>query len=143
MRLWSVHPSYLDSKGLVALWREGLLAKKILEGKTRGYRHHPQLIRFRRQKDPLSAINAYLEAVLSEALLRGFNFDASKVTKVCGVPLIRVTSGQLLYEWNHLLYKLSHRAPDLYEKLKSIRMPEPHPIMVLVPGDVEPWEVVR
>jgi len=30
MRLWSLHPRYLDAKGLVALWREGLLAQKVL-----------------------------------------------------------------------------------------------------------------
>lgn len=32
MRLWSLHPSYLDAVGLVALWREGLLARKVLQG---------------------------------------------------------------------------------------------------------------
>ncbi|WP_368086417.1 pyrimidine dimer DNA glycosylase/endonuclease V [Nitrosomonas sp. Nm34] len=26
MRLWSIHPKYLDAKGLLALWREGLQA---------------------------------------------------------------------------------------------------------------------
>jgi len=25
MRLWTLHPKYLDARGLVALWREGLL----------------------------------------------------------------------------------------------------------------------
>ena len=48
MRLWSVHPKYLDSKGLVALWREALLAKQVLEGGTKGYRNHPQLDRFKK-----------------------------------------------------------------------------------------------
>jgi hypothetical protein len=32
MRLWSLHPRYLDAKGLQAVWREGLLAKKVLQG---------------------------------------------------------------------------------------------------------------
>ena len=39
MRLWSLRPKYLDSQGLVALWREGLLAQAVLRGKTRGYRN--------------------------------------------------------------------------------------------------------
>lgn len=30
MRLWSIHPCYLDSKGLIALWRESLLAQACL-----------------------------------------------------------------------------------------------------------------
>jgi len=38
MRLWTIHPKYLDAKGLVALWRETLLAKHVLEGKTPGYK---------------------------------------------------------------------------------------------------------
>ncbi|MEN6399799.1 MAG: pyrimidine dimer DNA glycosylase/endonuclease V, partial [Rectinema sp.] len=29
MRLWTLHPQYLDQKGLTAAWREGLLAKKV------------------------------------------------------------------------------------------------------------------
>ena len=52
MRLWTLHPRYLDARGLVALWREALLAQKVLRGKTRGYRAHPQLQRFREQADP-------------------------------------------------------------------------------------------
>lgn len=38
MRLWVSHPKYLDCKGLVALWRESLLARKVLKGKTKGWR---------------------------------------------------------------------------------------------------------
>ena len=43
MRLWSIHPRYLDSMGLVALWREALLAQAVLRGETKGYKFHPQL----------------------------------------------------------------------------------------------------
>ena len=53
MRLWSIHPKYLDTKGLLAVWREALLAKKVLENKTKGYKNHPQLERFKQQNDPL------------------------------------------------------------------------------------------
>lgn len=30
MRLWSIHQSYLDRQGLLAVWREGLLAQGVL-----------------------------------------------------------------------------------------------------------------
>jgi Pyrimidine dimer DNA glycosylase len=60
MRLWSIHPSFWDRQGLVAVWREALLAQKVLQGETKGYRSHPQLQRFRSSGDPLGAIAAYL-----------------------------------------------------------------------------------
>ena len=63
MRLWTLHPKYLDAQGLVALWREGLLARAVLRGMTKGYRHHPQLQRFRAHASPRAAINLYLEGV--------------------------------------------------------------------------------
>jgi len=128
---------------LAALWREVLLAKKVLEGKTKGYKHHPQLVRFRRQNDPVSAINAYLWPVLAEGTSRGFNFDASKVDEACHAPPIPVTYGQLMYEWKHLLSKLYLRASGKYEKLSRIERPKPHPLIVLMPRQVEPWEIVH
>ena len=67
MRLWSLHPGYLDSQGLVALWREALLAQKVLAGKTRGYKNHPQLERFKAHPHPPQAIAAYLVSVWEEA----------------------------------------------------------------------------
>jgi hypothetical protein len=79
MRLWSIHPKYLDSKGLVALWREALLAKKVLSKKTKDYKHHPQLSRFQKQKNPLAIINSYLTAVHREASGRGYSFDWRKI----------------------------------------------------------------
>jgi Pyrimidine dimer DNA glycosylase len=51
MRIWSLHPQYLDRQGLTAAWREGLLAQKVLTGTTKGYRNHPQLRRFRAAGD--------------------------------------------------------------------------------------------
>ncbi|ACS89759.1 pyrimidine dimer DNA glycosylase/endonuclease V [Thermococcus sibiricus] len=143
MRLWSLHPQYLDAKGLVALWREGLLAKAVLEGKTRGYTAHPQLIRFKKQERPLDAINVYLQAVLQEAQRRGYHFDSSKIDLKATHPKIPVTSGQLAYEWKHLLGKLKVRAPERFQKLKALDGLEPHPLFVKVKGPVEPWEVVK
>jgi hypothetical protein len=79
MRLWSIHPQYLDSKGLIALWREGLLAKKVLEGKTKEYKNHPQLERFKNFKNPILAINSYLFYVLKETKLRNYKFNEKKL----------------------------------------------------------------
>lgn len=143
MRLWSIHPKYLDSKGLVALWREGLLARAVLEGKTKGYRAHPQLYRFREQESPVAAINAYLHTVLEEARLRGYRFDETKLSPVVEVTRIAVTDGQLRYEWGHLLAKLKQRDPVRFRDLCRIEDPDAHPRMTIVPGSVEPWEVVK
>ncbi|MEJ5301172.1 MAG: pyrimidine dimer DNA glycosylase/endonuclease V [Thermodesulforhabdaceae bacterium] len=143
MRLWSLHPEYLDAKGLVALWREGLLAKAVLEGKTRGYVHHPQLTRFRFQPDPIQAINVYLRAVFEEGERRKYRFNPSKIDFSVQPISIFVTTGQLEYEWKHLLEKLKIRDPRRYCELLEIAVIKPHPMMEVIPGDVEPWEIVK
>lgn len=140
MRLWTLHPKYLDPQGLVALWRESLLARAVLQGKTRGYRHHPQLQRFQNHGTPRSAINAYLAAVHAEASSRDYSFDRSKFGPVRPVDLIPSTAGQLAYEWQHLLLKLSRRSPGLYRKWRSIELPDCHPLFRVGPGKVEQWE---
>lgn len=144
MRLWSIHPSYLDQKGLVAVWREGLLAKKVLEGKTKGYKHHPQLVRFKNAPDPLLAINKYLEFIYLEAYQRGYAFDKNKLTILQNATIIlQVTSGQLSYEFQHLLKKLKTRDPKRYENLQHISTIIAHPIFSVVEGEIEAWEVVQ
>lgn len=140
MRLWTLHPRFLDTKGLTAVWREGLLARKVLRGETRGYTRHPQLIRFRAHPDPLAAIDAYLAAILGEARERGYNFDASKIDERAAAAPIRETTGQLGYEWLHLLDKLRRRAPDRFNDLHG-QSPAPHPLFVLEDGDVQDWEI--
>jgi len=140
MRLWSLHPSYLDSKGLVALWREGLLAKAVLSGETRGYKNHPQLERFKSQQDTRAAINAYLLEVHREAERRGYRFDILKLDATRSRKKIRVTEGQLRYEWNHLQSKLLRRDPSRHEHNASIVEIQPHPLMEIVPGEIESWE---
>lgn len=140
MRLWSLHPMYLDTKGLLALWREGLLAKAVLEGRTRGYQCHPQLHRFRRHPQPIAALDAYLCAVLEEGLSRGYQLTASKISPPAHVDLLLVTEGQLHHEWHHLLAKLKRRDPERFHQLSHIACPEPHPFLVVVPGDIEAWE---
>jgi Pyrimidine dimer DNA glycosylase len=140
MRLWSLHPRHLDPQGLVAVWREALLAKAVLRGETRGYTHHPQLERFRAHPSPRLAINAYLSAVHSEATLRGYSFDRSKVGPVRTVGLIVVTFGQLECEWDHLLSKLSVRNSGLLARLRTLDSPVCHPLFLPRPGPVASWE---
>lgn len=79
MRLWTLHPSHLDAKGLVAAWREALLAKAVLRGDTIGYRSHSQLARFRAHRRPIAAINAYLAELHAESMRRGYRFDVTKL----------------------------------------------------------------
>ncbi len=143
MRLWTLHPRYLDARGLVALWREALLAQAVLAGKTRGYTRHPQLARFRSAAQPAAAIAAYLRAVHAEALRRGYAFDAGRIAPAKPVPAIDASRGQLEYEWLHLQAKLQVRAP---EWLQGLQLPGPlqaHPLFNLVPGPVADWEVIK
>jgi hypothetical protein len=144
MRIWSLHPSYLDARGLVALWREALLAQAVLAGATRGYVHHPQLARFRTRPDPSGAIAEYLRAVHAESARRGYRFAAEKVGAGgdAGEGPIPVTRGQLEYEWGHLLAKVAVRDPAWGVRLADVRAPEPHPLFRVVPGGIEPWERV-
>lgn len=140
MRLWTLHPSHLDSQGLVAVWREGLLAKAVLQNRTRGYRTHPQLMRFRDHPRPVAAINSYLAGVLAEARKRGYHFDARKVQGPRTAVPIRVSRGQLAYEWTHLLRKLRRRSLRAYRVARRAR-PTAHDLFRLTAGPVAPWEV--
>ncbi len=139
MRLWSIHPKYLDSKGLVALWREALLAKKVLEGKTKGYKKHPQLTRFRQQKEPVKAINAYLATICGEACSRGYCFDKCKIGLKTKAKM-KVTSGQVGYEFNHLKLKLKKRDLNKYKELIKVNKVLANPIFNVVKGGIESWE---
>src|SRR5215510_9417759 len=126
MRLWTLHPKYLDARGLVALWREGLLAQAVLQGRTQGYRFHPQLVRFRAERTPLAAIAEYLWAVQNEARQRGYQFNKAKVGPQRTATKITDTDGQLLYEFAHLKRKLSRRDPERYRQLLNVEQPEAH-----------------
>ncbi|MFA5683664.1 MAG: pyrimidine dimer DNA glycosylase/endonuclease V [Lysobacteraceae bacterium] len=142
MRIWSLHPRYLDPAGLVALWREALLAKAVLDGKTKGYRHHPQLERFQQQAQPSAAINAYLLAVHEEATTRGYRFDPTKIDPPQTLAAIPVASGQLDHEWAHLRGKLALRSPAVLERWSTLQRPDCHPLFQLVPGPLASWERV-
>jgi hypothetical protein len=142
MRLWTLHPKYLDSKGLVALWRESLLARKVLEGKTKGYKNHPQLIRFRTHPDPVAAINYFLNVVLEEAESRGYSFDRRKIRNGAKTAAISETKGQLRYEWSHLKKKLKNRDQKKYTALMKIKRPVPHSIFRMIEGRRREWEKI-
>jgi hypothetical protein len=142
MRLWSLHPRYLDPQGLVALWREALLAQAVIAGRTRGYRHHPQLARFFAAPAPRKAIASYLRRVHEEATRRGYRFDATKIGRDGRMEPLAVTRGQLAYEWEHLRNKLTRRSPEWLAGLPAITAPEPHPLLRVVAGGVADWEVV-
>lgn len=140
MRLWTLHPKYLDPKGLVALWREALLAQKVLAGGTAGYRHHPQLERFRDHPDPLAMVASYLRSVHTEAVARGYHFDASKVVTQRSCGAVEETDGQLRFEWQHLLAKLAVRSPERHRELVDMKAPDPHPLFEIIPGPKRAWE---
>lgn len=165
MRLWSLHPRYLDRQGLTGGWREALLAQAVLAGRTKGYRSHPQLVRFRAHPDPAAAIGAFLQITAEEATERGYNFDVTRIDRpgrpasdhpdagrdldadessgaLPGIPVtqIPVTEGQVAYEWQHLLAKIGQRTPERLEALLGISAPQVHPLFEVVPGPIESWE---
>lgn len=143
MRIWSLHPKYLDSKGLVALWRETLLAKNVLIGNTRGYKNHPQLHRFKKTNYPVQYIDKYLTYVYYEAVTRGYNFNRQKINWPPEKSKLKVTKGQVEYEFKHLLNKLKERQKNKYNELQDIDEPELHPLFMMISGDVEEWEVKK
>jgi hypothetical protein len=127
--------------GLLALWREGLLAQKVLLGKTTGYRFHPQLKRFQACRNPVAAIGTYLWGVVDEAHGRGYHFDASRIAVRRRAIRIPVTRGQLEFERQHLIEKLRLRDQTKAGVLSTARL-RSHPMLHVVAGDIEPWEVV-
>ena len=140
MRLWSLHPSHLDSRGLVALWREALLAQKVLRGLTKGYKRHPQLARFRAHPRPVAALATYLAAVSAEAIRRGYSFDARKIVPARTKTRIAVSRGQIAYERGHLLRKLKVRSPKDFAVQRKILKPKLHPSFRATAGAVADWE---
>lgn len=150
MRLWSLHPALLDRQGLVAGWREALLAQAVLLGRTRGYTAHPQLERFKAHRQPTAAIGAYLTGLHHEAVARGYRFDATRIvdapvdeSDVGELDKIPVTFGQLGFELSHLRAKLFRRSPEFLAEqayLEATELIPVHPLFEAVAGTIEPWE---
>ncbi|MBN1645161.1 hypothetical protein JW851_03960 [Candidatus Woesearchaeota archaeon] len=142
MRLWSIHPKYLDVKGLSGLWRESLLAKKILKGETESHKNHPQLNRFKVLKKPLPAINSYLLYIYKESCDRGYCFNKKNISKPFRKSKLSIKKGQILYEFNLLKKRLKIRAKDKYKELLKIKRIEPNPLFKIIKGSTEDWEKV-
>lgn len=143
MRMWSFHPKYLDSKGLVAVWREGLLALSVLQGKTSGYRNHPQLKRFKSTGHPVGAVNIYLTAIFEISKRRGYHFDQRKLLENRFELKIPVTKGQMSYEWRLIKQRIKFRNQKHYSIIESIDFPEVHPLFNVISGGIEPWEKIK
>ncbi len=143
MRLWTLHPKHLDRQGLIAVWREGLLAQAVLRGKTKGYKNHPQLDRFKKHPNPLQATASYLHEIHKEATSRGYNFNVSKIRSAGNSQKIQTTSGQVDFEIKHLLRKLKQRSPDDYERLIKQKNIHSHPLFQIIKGEIEDWEKIR
>ena len=139
MRLWSLHPRYLDRQGLTACWREGLLAQAVID-RAGAYSRHPQLQRFRGCSDPLAALGEYLHGVVDEGDARGYRFGRDKIQRSGPVSPIPVTDGQVAYEWRWLSAKLQSRSPQWYERFANLQVAEVHPVFTVISGAVEPWE---
>ncbi len=131
---------YLDPQGLVALWREALLAQAVLRGETKGYRNHPQLARFKAHPFPQAALSHYLAAVHAESRTRGYSFDATKIHAPVNDAALTVTTGQRHFEWAHLMRKLETRNPELHERWKDTGVPRLHPMFTAQAGGIEAWE---
>ena len=144
MRLWTLHPKMLDQKGLVGLWREGLLAQNVLLGKTKGYKNHPQLIRFRQHPYPVNAICYYLIQIYKEATTRGYAFDFKKIRISTPVLFeqIQVNSGQINYEREHLLKKLKIRNFEVFQRVMKIPNETNSTFCVVSNPSIESWEIV-
>ncbi len=141
MRLWSIHPQYLDRQGLLALWRESLLAQKVLLKKTKGYLNHPQLDRFKKHPKTIEVIGFYLYHIYLEGKKRGYAFNPSKICRFKEHPAgIRVGRGQVDFELRHLKGKLSKRGSLAYKKLAAAGTIRVHPLFKVVKGGMEHWE---
>lgn len=145
MRLWSVHPRYLDRQALIAGWRESLLAQSVLVAPGRGYSRHPQLERFTAHPEPLTAMAHYLAAYVAEADARGYRFNAAKIVGDPAAPVepIELATGQLAYEWRHLAGKLAVRSPEVAARWEQVTEPDAHPLFVVREGPIAPWERPR
>lgn len=119
------------------------MAQKVLQGKTKGYRNHPQLERFKIHVFPQKAIGRYLLAVWEEAHRRGYSFDKNKVKNaIKPIGVTRVTSGQIKYEWKHLRKKLKKRDPQRLRLYGKTHIPKTHPSFRKIPGPIASWEKV-
>ena len=80
--------------------------------------------------------NEWKKSIDTDALFTGFSWHRN----------MTVTDKQLKYEWQFYLNKLitqKGRDKELYEKLKGIELPEPHPLFDVIEGEIEKWEKIK
>ena len=121
------------------------MEQKVLAGHTKGYKNHPQLIRFKKQSNSLKFIGTYLNHIYLEAKRRGYNFNEAKILMKLSASAkskMSVTSGQVEFEMIHLKKKLKNRSPADLAALKTIIKIRVHPLFIKKPGKVESWEIV-
>lgn len=140
MRLWSIHPRYLDPPGLGGLWREALLAQRVVEGRTAAYRSHPQARRILGQADPWGAIHDYLLGVWEEGRRRGYRYDRTRISEHSDGHSMDVPRGQIEYELALLHFKLAARNKASLSDLPTLEQALPHPSITIVEGGIAPWE---
>jgi hypothetical protein len=88
----------------------------------------------------LAAISTYLWAVHDEATRRRYTFDSTKIAGSRQPVSLNMTEGQLRFEYQHLKEKLRRRDPEWLRGMQRSQQITPHPLFVVVAGDIEPWE---
>ncbi|MDO5581206.1 MAG: pyrimidine dimer DNA glycosylase/endonuclease V [Planctomycetia bacterium] len=137
MRLWTLHPKYLDRQGFLAVWREGLLAKHVLEQwtvdpeKRIAYGNHPQLDRFKITDDPVAAISLYLAGIFAESQRRKYSFDRNKFDIPDVKIIIPTITAEIEFERNHLLQKLIKRDPQAADRLRTDSVLQLHSLFAI------------
>ena len=143
MRLWSLHPKYLDQKGLSGAWREGLLAQACIHGRSKAYINHPQLIRFQRSHSPVKLIRRYLICLWKEGHKRGYAFNIGLILPAARtIGKIPVNDGQVQYESGHLAAKLKTRDEVKFRALSQAETLELNDVFIVTKGGIESWEKV-
>lgn len=143
MRIWSLHPKYLDKKELIDSWNDGLRTIGILTRNHQGSIFRPELSRFRSQSEPIIAVEKYLLSIANEAKRRGYMVDIRKLPSIPVVVShkIPVSSGQIEYEWRQLMHVLAGRSPGFLRRIEYSPSHDINPIFYKRPGhDIETWE---
>ena len=140
-RIWSLHPKYLDGIEIFFLWRNCIMAKKILDGTEKVNRKFPHLARFESSSNPIGAINIYLSEVYKIASTHGKNFKLDKFDDSFKDISLNVTKGQMEYEVELFKKKLRNRSSDTNALIFKIKIIEPNPLFKVVEGNKEAWDI--
>lgn len=132
MRLWSIHPKYLDKHALIALWREGLLAQKALSGKGLVDEANVQLVRFKKSANPVRAIGSYLSFVASEGAKQGCKLNHERILQPNFEAKFMTTDvAQMELEVEQLKARMKTRNKDKFKLLTDVHKFEANPVFTL------------